>query len=509
MFTKVLVANRGEIAVRVMRTLREMGIATVAIHSEPDTKALHTRVADEARCLGGTEPSENYLDVEAIVAAAKDTGAEAVHPGYGFLSENPALPAALDKAGITFIGPPAEVLERAGDKTEARKLVRAAGVPVVPGMDSPSSDIDELTGFAESLGFPVLVKAAAGGGGKGLRVVADRSGLADAVREARSEAQAAFSDGAIYIERCLERPRHVEFQILADKSGNVVHLYERECSIQRRHQKIIEESPSPVMDEDLRALMGIATTKAARAAGYVNAGTVEFLVDRQQRFYFLEINARIQVEHPVTEMVTGLDLVRLQVEIAAGQRLPFSQGDIVPRGHAIECRIYAEDPAAGFAPSPGRISFLRAPSGPGVRHDEGVTSGSEVPTYYDPILAKLITWAEDRPASRARMVRALDDYVILGVKTPIELMIDLLDSAAFRAGETHTGLVESFLERWKPSHDADELALIGAMAKQLSSKVLGGGRRLKSGAGDAAGRRPSPWQTLGSWDLRRGRGPGR
>jgi acetyl-CoA carboxylase biotin carboxylase subunit len=343
-----------------------------------------------------------------------------------------------------------------------------------------------------------------------MRIVNDRAELADAVREAASEAAASFADGAVYLERCIDRPRHIEFQILADSTGNVVHLHERECSIQRRHQKIIEETPSPALDDDVRALMGIATVKAARAAGYVNAGTVEFLVDQHKRFYFLEINARLQVEHPVTEMVTGLDLVRLQVEIAAGQRLPFNQSDIASRGHAIECRIYAEDPRAGFAPSPGRISLLKPPSGPGVRHDEGVTSGSDVPTYYDPILAKLITWAEDRPAARARMIRALNDYVILGVKTPIELMIDLLDSAAFRAGETHTGLVASFLERWTPSQDADDLALIAAMAEQLTtSGGSDGARRAQARRRAITDGHRSPWETLGSWDLRKGRGSGR
>jgi acetyl-CoA carboxylase biotin carboxylase subunit len=502
MFKKVLVANRGEIAVRVLRTLREMGIASVAVYSEADAAALHVRFADEARCIGGAAPGESYLDVDAIVAAARATGAEAVHPGYGFLSENPALAAALTSAGLVFVGPPAEVLARAGLKTAARQAVRDAGVPVVPGQYAPSSEPERMMRAAEEIGFPVVVKAAAGGGGKGMRVVRDPAQLAEAVGQAASEARAAFSDGSVYLERYLDRPRHVELQILADQSGSVVHLFERECSIQRRHQKIIEESPSPGLDAALRARMGAAAIEAAAAVGYVNAGTVEFLLDRDGRFYFLEINARLQVEHPVTEAVLGLDMVRLQLEIAAGGKLPFAQPELCPRGHAIECRVYAEAPEAGFAPSPGRVSLLRAPSGPGVRHDEGVAPGSDVPRFYDPILAKVIVWAPDRPAARARMVRALREYVILGVRTPIELMIDLLESDAFRVGATHTGLVAELLERWSPSSEADELALIGAAVRHLARA----GTKARSGGGDQPGRPPSPWATLGAWDARHGRG---
>ena len=494
MFRKVLVANRGEIALRVMRTLREMGIATVAIHSEPDTSALHVREADEARCLGGAEPSENYLDVDGIVAAARDTGAEAVHPGYGFLSENPALARALEAAGVIFIGPPAVVLERVGDKTEARRLMRQAGVPVVPGMDEPSADPTVLAEAAAELGFPVLVKAAAGGGGKGMRLVESPDELAGALREAVSEARAAFGDGAVYLERALERPRHVEIQILADAHGQVVHLLDRECSLQRRHQKIIEECPCPALDEELRAQMGRAAVEAARAAGYVNAGTVEFLLDTDGAFYFLEVNARLQVEHPVTELVTGLDLVRRQLEIAAGAELGLTQQDVVGRGHAIECRIYAEDPAVGFAPSPGRIELLRPPQGPGVRFDGGVETGSEVLRFYDPIVAKLITWGEDREAARTRMVRALEDTVILGVETPVELLLELIQSEAFRRGETHTGLVAELLGGWSPSAEADELALIGAAL----AGVFGAPEREGAAAKGAAGW-PTPWETLGVW----------
>lgn len=495
MFTKVLVANRGEIAVRVLRTLREMGVATVAVYSEADAAALHVRVADEARCIGGAEPAASYLDADAIVAAARATGAQAVHPGYGFLSESPALASALEAAGIAFIGPPPEALARAGLKTAARQAARAAGVPVVPGHDVASADRGAVLRAAEEIGFPVVVKAVAGGGGKGMRVVRGPAELDEAVRTASSEARAAFADGSVYLERYLDRPRHVEIQVLGDQAGRLVHLNERECSLQRRHQKIVEESPSPALDADLRARMGAAAVAAAAAVGYVNAGTVEFLLDRERRFYFLEINARLQVEHPVTEAVLGLDMVRLQVEIVAGAPLPFDQGELRPRGHAIECRIYAEDPAQGFAPSPGRVSLLRPPSGPGLRHDEGVASGSEVPRCYDPILAKLVAWAPDREAARARMVRALRDYVILGVRTPVELLIDLLESQAFRAGETHTGLVDEVLAGWTPGAGPDELALIGAAARQLA----GLGARARPGGALAPGRPPTPWDTLGAW----------
>ena len=502
-FRKVLVANRGEIAVRVMRTLREMGIASVAICSEPDRTALHVRTADEVRCLGGAEPASSYLDIDGIVAACKETGAEAVHPGYGFLAENPDLPRALERAGIVFIGPPADVLARVGNKTTARRLMREAGVPVIPGMDAPSDDIDELARCAGEIGYPVLIKAAAGGGGKGMRVVREPADLASATHEARSEASASFGDGSIYLERYLDRPRHIEVQVLADGHGHVVHLFERECSLQRRHQKIIEESPSPAVDGALRERMTQTAVTAARAAGYVNAGTVELLLDRERagEFYFLEVNARLQVEHPVTEMVTGLDLVRLQVGIAAGEPLPFAQGQVTRHGHAIECRIYAEDPSVGFAPSPGTVLLLRPPSGPGLRHDEGVVSGSEVPVYYDPILAKLIAWAPDRDAAVARMIRALGDYVILGVRTPVELLIHLVSSEEFRAGRLHTGLVQELVQGWSPAPETDDLAVAAVLARELHGRreVTAG----TSGPSRIAGW-PTPWQRLGAWDLRGG-----
>ena len=495
MFSKVLVANRGEIAVRIMRTLREMEIRSVAVCSEPDTAALHVSAADEVVCLGGADPGSSYLAIDRVVQAAQQTGAEAVHPGYGFLSENPALPEALQQAGITFIGPPPEVMARLGNKVEARRLMAGSGVPVIPGTED--TDPGQLAQAAEQMGYPVLVKAAGGGGGKGMRVVTDPAQLADAVTEASSEAHNAFGDGTVYLEKYLERPRHVEFQVLADSHGGVLHLFDRECSIQRRHQKIIEESPSPALDQALRQRMGQAAVAAARAAGYVNAGTVEFLLDQQGEFYFLEVNARLQVEHPITEMVTGVDLVRLQLEVAAGQPLPFAQDDLRQRGHAIECRIYAEDPSANFAPSPGPILCMRPPSGPGIRNDEGVHAGFEVPVHYDPILCKLVAHAGDRPTALARMVRALREYVVLGVETPMEMMIDLICSEPFASGETHTGMVAEFLEGWRPAPRGDELALIGHLVRAH----VGAGAALDGAQPGAVERWRSPWQTLGKWDV--------
>lgn len=496
MFKKVLVANRGEIAVRVMRTLREMGLGSVAIHSEVDTGALHVKLADESRCLGGAEPRDNYLDIEAVVAGARDTGADAVHPGYGFLSENPQLPQALAAAGIAFIGPPAEVMARVGSKTEARAMMGDAGVPVIPGTEAVGDDETALISAASEIGYPLLIKAAAGGGGKGMRVVESESGLLDGVREARSEAKAAFADDTVFFERFLRRPRHVEVQILADQQGHVIHLFERECSMQRRHQKIIEECPCTALDEELRERMGAAAVKAARAAGYVGAGTVEFLLDEDGSFYFLEINARIQVEHPVTEMVTGVDLVRKQIEIAAGLPLEIEQEKVLRRGHAIECRLYAEDAKANFAPSPGRVLLFRAPLGPGLRLDEGITTGSEVPTYYDPILAKLVVWAEDREQAIERLIRALQSTVILGVETSIEFLIDLVGSEPFRQGATHTGLVAEQLASWKPEAEIDDLALLAAVAHSISR-----GASREEASPTTRTRAATPWESLGRWDI--------
>jgi len=493
-FSKVLVANRGEIAVRVLRTLREMGIASVAVYSDADRDALHVQAADEAVPLGDSRPAASYLDMAKLVDAARKTGAQAIHPGYGFLSESAAFARRVADAGLVFIGPPPEALARLGHKTEARRTVRAAGVPILPGMDEPDSDPERLAAAAERLGYPVLVKAAAGGGGKGMRVAATAAELRAAAQAATSEAASAFGDGAIYVEKFLARPRHVEFQILADAHGHVVHLFERECSIQRRHQKIVEETPSPALDEELRGRMAGAAIAAARSAGYVNAGTVEFLLDGRE-FYFLEVNARIQVEHPITELLTGLDLVRCQLEIAAGAPLPFAQEDVTRRGHAIECRIYAEDPSRGFTPSPGRILLARLPHGPGVRCDAGIFTGADVPVEYDPILAKVVAHASTRDEAIGRLARALEECVILGVATPVELLLDVLRSAPFREGRTHTRFLDEHFADWRPAESADLAALAGFLLDREAPAATA--RTASAAANDLDVQ--SPWRRLGAW----------
>lgn len=490
MFSKILVANRGEIAWRILRTLREMGITGVAVFSEADRDAPHVAAADEAVPLGDPEPARSYLDSHRLIEAALTTGCEAIHPGYGFLSESPAFARAVRDAGLVFIGPPAEVMALLADKTAARRVMADAGVPVIPGTFEPATDPDLLEAEARQIGFPVLVKAALGGGGKGMRVVEDPARLREAVVAAASEARAAFGDAGVYLEKRLRSPRHVEFQVLADTHGNVVHLFERECSLQRRHQKVVEESPSPALDDDLRQAMARAAVTAARVAGYVGAGTIEFLLDEDGRYHFLEVNARLQVEHPVTELRTGQDLVRRQVEVAAGLPLPVRQEDLCARGHAIECRIYAEDPTRGFAPSPGRVLAVHAPAGPGVRFDCGVAAGTEVPVHYDPILAKVAVVAEDRPAAIARMLRALEECAILGVATPVEFLIALVGSEAFRAGDVHTGFVEEFLAGWAQDPEADAWA---ALACRLEEGAGVGSARVVPGAPRGV---DSPWRRL-------------
>jgi acetyl-CoA carboxylase biotin carboxylase subunit len=468
MFRKVLVANRGEIAVRVIRTCRELGIATVAVYSEVDRKALHVLRADEACLIGPAPASESYLRIDRIIDAAKHSGAEAIHPGYGFLAENPALARACRQAGIAFIGPSAEAMELMGSKTRARHTVRAAGVPVVPGSESGIDNLEDALAMAGQFGYPVMVKAAAGGGGKGLRLVRNAQELHSAIREARSEALNAFGDSEVYLEKYLERPRHIEIQVLGDQHGNMVYLGERECSIQRRHQKVVEECPSPFVDADMRRRMGEAAVCAASAAGYYNAGTVEFLVDPATRnFYFLEMNARLQVEHPVTEIVTGLDLVKLQLAVAGGERLPFDQQRAMAgwRGAALECRIYAEDPDNNFFPSPGTITTLVPPGGPGVRADSGVYHGWTVPLEYDPLISKIITWGEDRQEAILRMRRVLDEYFIGGIKTTIPFFKRLLENPRFLEGRLDTGLLDDLLAQpLKPAGDekALEAAAIAA-----------------------------------------------
>jgi len=449
-FGKVLIANRGEIAVRVIRACREMGIATVAVFSDADRESLHVLLADEAVLLGPAPAAESYLAIDKIIAAARATRADAVHPGYGFLAENAAFADACAAAGLTYIGPPPAAIRAMGDKMAARRTAIQMKVPVVPGTERPLADDAEAARVAGEVGYPVMIKAALGGGGKGMRLVRQPSELAGALRAARSEAGGAFGDSSVYIERYIDEPRHIEIQVLADGHGGVVHLGERECSIQRRHQKLIEESPSPVVTPEMRRQMGDAACRIAAAAGYVNAGTVEFLVDRDRRFYFLEMNTRLQVEHPVTELVTGRDLVKEQLRIAAGEKLGFTQDDVTWTGWAIECRINAEDPYANFIPSPGLIEGLRPPSGPWVRDDSGVYEGYTVPRFYDTLMAKLIVWGADREAAIARMARALGEYKVVGIQTTIPVLQHIMGHPDFLAGRLSTQFMERLMHADRP-----------------------------------------------------------
>jgi acetyl-CoA/propionyl-CoA carboxylase biotin carboxyl carrier protein len=442
-FSKVLVANRGEIAVRIFRTLRELGIASVAVYSEADRGSLHLRAADEAWLVGPGPPAESYLHGDRIVERALEAGAEAVHPGYGFLAENAAFARAVEDAGLVWIGPPPEAIEAMGSKTEARGRMKAAGVPIIPGTTEPVESAEEVERLVDELGWPLAIKASAGGGGKGFRVVREGDDVERALETVRREGEAYFSNPAIYVERYLEDPRHVEVQVLADAHGNVIHLGERDCTIQRRHQKLVEETPSPAVDTELRGRIGAIAVEAARAVGYRSAGTIEGLLDRDGAYYFMEMNTRIQVEHTVTEMATGLDLVREQVLIAAGEPLSLHQEDVRLTGHAFECRINAEDPSAGFRPSPGRIAGYREPGGPGVRVDSGVEDGSEISPLYDPMIAKLIVYGVDREHARRRMLRALDEFRIEGVTTLLGFHRALLRHPCFVEGATCHGVVES------------------------------------------------------------------
>jgi acetyl-CoA carboxylase biotin carboxylase subunit len=443
---KVLVANRGEIAVRVIRACREMGIPTVAVYSEADRAALHVRLADEARPIGPAPSRESYLSIDRVLEAAEASGAGAVHPGYGFLAENAAFARACEETGLTFIGPRSETIALMGEKTAARREAVAAGVPVVPGTLEPLADEETIARESARIGFPIMLKAAAGGGGKGMRLVEAAGDLPSALARARSEAKGAFGDDSVYLEKAIVRPRHIEIQILADRHRNVRHLFERECSIQRRHQKVIEESPSPFVTPELRRHMGTLAVTLAERVGYVGAGTLEFLVDADRNPYFLEMNTRLQVEHPVTEAVTGIDIVQTQIRIARGEALPFAQEDVQQRGHAIECRVYAEDPAAGFLPSPGRIVGLRVPDGPGVRDDTGVYEGWDVPVHYDPLISKLIAWAGSRPEAIRRMRRALSEYRVLGIQTTLPFFQQALRHPSFERGDFDTSFVTTLLE---------------------------------------------------------------
>jgi acetyl-CoA carboxylase biotin carboxylase subunit len=447
MFKKILIAKRGEIAVRILRACRELGIRSAAVFSDVDRKSLHVRLADEAYPIGPAPSRESYLRIDKLMDVARRAGCDAVHPGYGFLAENAALPRACAAAGLTFIGPSAEAMEALGSKTAGRQLARRSDVPTVPGTNDPIEKPSDGQALAHDMGYPVLLKAVAGGGGKGMRLVHSDAEFESAFRDASSEAMNAFGDARLYLEKYLERPRHIEIQILADAHGRVVSLGERECSIQRRHQKVIEEAPSPIVTPDLRKKMGDAAVRLARAGGYVNAGTVEFLVDQNLNFYFLEVNTRLQVEHPVTEQVTGLDLVKLQIAIAAGHRLPFAWESITPRGHAMEVRLYAEDPANNFFPSPGNILSCHVPSGPGIRLDDGVYEGWTVPNDYDPLLSKLIAWGNSREETIARLRRALEEYAITGIQTNAGLFLRILSESDFLRGEIHTKWLDELLRR--------------------------------------------------------------
>ncbi len=459
MIKKLLIANRGEITVRIIRACRDIGIATVVVYSDADRRAMPVLMADEAVRIGPPPAAESYLKIDLIIDAALKTGADAVHPGYGFLAENAAFAEACSAAGLNFIGPPAKAIAAMGDKIAARQMMEHSGVPVIPGSDQPIQAVQDIIPAARRAGFPILLKAVAGGGGKGMRVVYKAEDIPHAFEAASSEAQSAFGDGRVFWEKYLEHPRHIEFQIFADKFGNVIHLGERECSIQRRHQKVIEESPSPIMTEDLRERMGKAAVAAAQACGYVNAGTVEFLVDTRRDFYFLEMNTRLQVEHPVTELVTGIDLVKWQLRVAAGEELPFRQENIVHNGHAIEFRIYAEDPKNNFLPSPGTLSVYREPHGPGVRLDSGVYEGAEIPVYYDPLISKLNVWGKTRNEAMARGLRALEEYAIAGVATTIKFHCWALRHPLFRAGDISTHFVNDHFESISGCLDIEEEAI--------------------------------------------------
>jgi acetyl-CoA carboxylase biotin carboxylase subunit len=447
MIKKILIANRGEIAVRIIRACREMEIHSVAVYSDADRASLHVRLADEAYPIGPSPSRESYLVIDKIIGAARFSGCDAIHPGYGFLAENPALPRACEEAGIIFIGPSPEAMEKLGSKTAARNLAREVGVPTVAGTLDPLRDAEAAIVAARKTGYPIVLKAVAGGGGKGMRLVEAEAELAGSWRDATSEAQNAFGDGRMYLEKYLLRPRHIEIQVLGDRHGHLIYLGERECSVQRRYQKVIEEAPSPIMTEDLRRAMGEAAVRLARAGGYYNAGTVEFLVDAERQFYFLEMNTRLQVEHPVTEMVTALDLVKLQIRVSAGEPLPITQDDVVIGGHAIECRMYAEDPDNNFFPSPGKILERRVPTGPGIRLDDGVYAGWTVPNEYDPMLGKLIAWGTDRNEAIARLKRALSEYYASGIKTNVGLFHRILASKDFQSGAIYTRWLDDFLQQ--------------------------------------------------------------
>lgn len=498
MFKKILVANRGEIAVRILRACRELGVESVAVFSEADRQSLHVRYADEAYLLGPAPARDSYLRADKIIAVAKACGADAIHPGYGFLAEREDFAQACEEAGITFIGPRPSAIAAMGDKAVARATVTKAGVPIVPGTEGEGNLSDEeLLHLAPKIGFPLLIKATAGGGGKGMRVVNNLEEMPVLLQSARREAEAAFGDGNVYLEKLIEGARHIEFQILADQHGNVIHLGERECSLQRRHQKLVEESPSPIMDDDLRRRMGEVAVKAAQAVRYVNAGTIEFLLDKDRNFYFLEMNTRLQVEHPITEMVTGVDIVKEQIRIARGRQLIYTQNDIQFKGSAIECRINAEDPHNDFIPSTGKIVHITTPTGPGVRIDTGIYPGFEVTPYYDPLIAKLIVWGETRGQAILRMRRALEEFRIVGVRTNIPFHQTLMDSHRFMGGQYDTRFVEERFSMQDIENDKASQPEIAALVATLITH-----RQIERAAQivQRNERDTSNWKWVGRWE---------
>lgn len=500
MFRKILIANRGEVAIRILRACREMGIPSVAVYSEADRNALHVRLADQAFLLGPASPLESYLSIPRLMGVAHLSGADAIHPGYGFLSENPNLARTCQEEGIGFIGPTAEVLEKAGNKVEARRLMKEAGLPIIPGTLDGLAGEDEAFQVAGELGYPVLLKAAGGGGGKGMRIVHDASEMLPAIRTARNEAKMAFGDSTLYVEKLISRARHIEMQILADAQGNMVYLGERECSIQRRHQKLVEEAPSPVMGPEDRRTLGKTVLRGARAIGYVGAGTFEFLRDQEGHFYFLEVNPRLQVEHPVTEMVTGIDIVKEQIRLAAGEPLRFKQEDIQVKGWAIECRLYAEDPENIFMPSPGTIWAMVEPSGPGVRVESSAFVGLSIPTYYDPLLSKVVVWAETRVEAINRMRRALQEYYIMGVNTTAPFHRFVMEDAAFLSGDFDTGFIHR--EWGEKTHRRERMKGLAALAAALVASQKGlpsTGARLRPQAAQE-----SAWKSHGRRAMLRG-----
>lgn len=492
---KLLVANRGEIALRIMRSARELGIKTVAVFSEADRKALHVRYADEAICIGKPPSSESYLRMDRIIEAALVSGANAIHPGYGFLSENDEFARLVEKSGLTFVGPSASSIELMGSKLAAKAAVVKFGVPLVPGTAEPITDVSKAKAVAHEIGYPILIKASAGGGGKGMRVVSSEAEFQEQMERAVSEAKSAFGDGSVFIEKYITRPRHIEFQVFGDKFGNVVHLFERECSIQRRHQKVVEEAPSSILTPELRARMGEAAVKVAKAATYYGAGTVEFILDENLNFYFLEMNTRLQVEHPVTEEITGLDLVKLQIHVAEGKALPFTQEDLTFKGHAIEIRVYAEDPKNNFLPDIGTLQTYRRPQGHGIRIDDGFEQGMEIPFYYDPMIAKLVTKAETREAAIEKMIRAIDEFEITGIETTLGFCRFVMEHDAFSSGDFDTRFVEKF---FKPEmlrrHQVSDEELIAAI---LSVKEL-------SNTSDSDSKKASASPSSRNWKKNRG-----